>query len=404
MSFSTSQRLVHLDALRGFALLGILVMNVQLFSMPGAAYANPTAYGDLTGANLVVWWIGQLLFSYKFMALFSLLFGAGIVLFAERAMAAGKRPVWLHYRRMVWLLLFGLAHAYLLWYGDILVSYALCGMLVYPLRGQRPWVQLTVGLALFALASAIAFMHHLSLQDWPLESYTETLEAWAPDGDDINEELAAYRGSYWDQMHHRAPEAVLREVRLFISRSLFRVSGLMLMGMALFKLGILQGARSPRFYARMMLGFLPVGLTMVAYGAWQNFRHDWVLEYAMFGGYQYNYWGSLLVALGLLGVVMWIATSGYLARLHRWLEAVGQTAFSNYILQSVIGTGIFYGTGLGLFGKVSRVGQLAIVVGVWIVQLLLASWWLTRFRQGPLEWLWRALTYWQYTPFRRTDP
>lgn len=379
-------------------------MNVQLFSMPGAAYANPTAYGDLTGANLVVWWIGHLLFDYKFMALFSLLFGAGIVLFAERVLAAGNRPTWLHYRRMLWLLLFGLAHAYLLWFGDILVCYALCGMLVYPLRGRRPWFLLTVGLLLFALASAIALMHHVNLHEWPLESYTETLDAWAPNGDDIADELAAYRGGYWEQMRERAPQAVLTELRLFFSHSMFRVSGLMLMGMGLFKLGVLQGARSPRFYGRMVLVFLPVGLAIVAYGARENFRHDWALEYARFGGYQYNYWGSLLVALGLLGGVMWIASRGYLAHFRRWLEPVGQTAFSNYILQSVIGTGIFYGSGLGLFGKVSRVGQLTIVVGVWILQLALASWWLKRFRQGPLEWVWRALTYWQRTPFRRVAP
>lgn len=401
MSLSTSQRLVHLDALRGFALLGILVMNVQLFAMPAAAYSNPTAYGDLTGGNLVVWWLGHLLFNYKFMSLFSLLFGAGIVLFAERAHLAGNRPARLHYRRMTWLLVFGLAHAYLLWCGDILVSYALCGMLVYPLRGQRPWLLLTLGLTLFALASVIALVHHLSLHNWPLESYFETLDTWAPDADDIAKELAAYRGGYWDQMRQRAPQAMVTELRLFFNRSLFRVSGLMLMGMALFKLGILQGARSPRFYGRMLLGLLPVGLAIVAYGARENFRHGWVLEYAMFGGYQYNYWGSLLVALGLLGGVMWIATSGYLALPRRWLEAVGQTAFSNYILQSVIGTGIFYGTGLGLFGSVSRVGQLAIVVGVWLVQLVLTSWWLTRFVQGPLEWSWRALTYGHRTPFRR---
>jgi len=182
-----------------------------------------------------------------------------------------------------------------------------------------------------------------------------------------------------------APKAAPVELGLFFTHSLLRISGLMLMGMALFKLGILKGPRAPRFYGTMVLGILPLGVGIVAYGAWQSFRHDWALEYAMFGGYQYNYWGSLLVALGLLGGVMWIAQRGYLSLVRRWLEPVSQTAFSNYIAQSMIGMGVIYGTGLGLFGSVSRTNQLIFVVGVWILQLALSSWWLTRFHQGPLE-------------------
>ena len=130
-------RIDSLDVLRGVAVLGILVLNVQAFAMPWAAYFNPTAYGDLEGANLFVWVAGRMLADQKFMTIFSMLFGASIVLMTERAEACGDARR-LHYRRMGWLLVIGLLHAHLLWSGDILFLYAVCGMLVYPLRRQPP--------------------------------------------------------------------------------------------------------------------------------------------------------------------------------------------------------------------------------------------------------------------------
>src|SRR5438046_2779024 len=133
-----TERIVPMDVLRGFALLGILVMNIQSFAMVGAVYDNPTAYGDLKGANFLVWLLSHLLADQKFISIFSMLFGAGILLLWQRAEASGGRPARLHYRRMSWLILFGLLHAYLLWYGDILVIYGMCGLFVYLFRRKSP--------------------------------------------------------------------------------------------------------------------------------------------------------------------------------------------------------------------------------------------------------------------------
>jgi len=149
-------RVESIDALRGFAVLGILLMNVQSFAMPEAAYINPTAYGRLDGANGWAWLVSHVLADRKFMAIFSMLFGAGILLFTRRAEARGDSPVRLHVRRMLWLVVFGLAHAYLLWYGDILVAYGICGLLAYPLRHLRPGRRFVLGLALLAVASGLA--------------------------------------------------------------------------------------------------------------------------------------------------------------------------------------------------------------------------------------------------------
>ena len=126
-----SDRIASLDVLRGFAVLGILVMNIQAFAMPMAAYFNPTAYGDLSGVNFFTWLVSYLFVDQKFLSMFSLLFGAGICLFADRVEARSGRSAGLHYRRMFWLLLFGLVHAYFLWSGDILVTYALCGSVLF---------------------------------------------------------------------------------------------------------------------------------------------------------------------------------------------------------------------------------------------------------------------------------
>ena len=163
-------RIDAIDVLRGFALLGILVMNIQSFAMPQAAYFNPTAYGDLEGANLYVWLAGRMFADQKFMTVFSMLFGAGIVLMAGRAEARGGSVGRAHYRRMGWLAVIGLLHAHLLWYGDILFTYAVCGMVLYPLRHLSPGRLLALGTTLLAVGSAFSVGAGMSLPYWPEEA------------------------------------------------------------------------------------------------------------------------------------------------------------------------------------------------------------------------------------------
>ena len=150
-----SERIASLDVLRGLAVLGIMIMNIQAFAMPMAAYSNPTAYGDLSGINFFIWLVSYLFVDQKFLSMFSLLFGAGICLFADRVEARSGRSAGLHYRRMFWLLLFGLVHAYFLWSGDVLVTYALCGLVIFFLRNRSPRTLVIIGLAVFSVASVI---------------------------------------------------------------------------------------------------------------------------------------------------------------------------------------------------------------------------------------------------------
>jgi uncharacterized protein len=396
-----AHRIVALDLLRGFALLGILVMNIQAFSMPMAAYFNPTAYGDLAGLNRSVWFLSHLLTDQKFMTIFSLLFGAGILLLAGRLEARGQ-PAWrTHYRRNFWLLLFGLAHAYLLWWGDVLVLYALCGFVVFWFRKFSPRWLLLLALLSLAVPSILVWFGGATMPYWPPEVLAEMRANWQPALPAIQAELAGYRGGWLAQMEARIPQSLEIDTVEFLFWGFWRAGGLMLLGMALYKWQVLTARRSSRFYAAMLLIGLPVGVSLAGYGAYQNFARQWEMVYSRFGlGFQFNYWGSLLASSGYVGLVMLWAQWGGLPRLQTALAAVGRTALSNYFLQTLIATTIFYGHGFGLFGAVERTGQILFVLAIWIFQLVWSPIWLHYFRFGPAEWLWRSLTYRQLQPMR----
>jgi uncharacterized protein len=176
----------------------------------------------------------------------------------------------------------------------------------------------------------------------------------------------------------------------------------MLVGMALYKMGVLSARRSRNFYLALIAVALLVGVPIIGIGVQHNFANQWVSSpRAYLVGVQHNYWASMLVSLGWIGAVMLLCRSAVLEALKRGLAAVGRTAFSNYILQTVLCTTIFYGHGLGLFGQVERSGLALIVLAIWLTQLTISPIWLRHFHFGPLEWLWRSLSYRKVQPFRR---
>ncbi|MFQ5741628.1 MAG: DUF418 domain-containing protein [Acidobacteriota bacterium] len=284
-----AERIAALDVLRGFALLGILVMNIQAFSMIMAAYINPTAYGDLTGANYRTWFLSHVLTDQKMMTIFSMLFGAGIVLLSSRIEARGHSAAGVHYRRMFWLLAFGLLHGYLLWYGDILFLYGVCGLVVYLFRKLSPRKLLVLGVLVISVSSAIYLFFGWSMQFWPSEPLAEFKnETWQPPPERVAWEVAAYQGGWLEQMAHRVPATLQFETFLLLIWGFWRAGGLMLVGMGLYKLGVFSAKRSPRLYLAFVAMGALVGIPVVLYGVQRNFATGWG-PLSLFYGSQYNY-------------------------------------------------------------------------------------------------------------------
>jgi uncharacterized protein len=299
------------------------------------------------------------------------------------------------------LLILGLSHAYLLWYGDMLVPLALSGAVVCFVRRLSPtWLLILGGLA-FATASALSFgLTWSTAQSDPVALATWRAQ-WTPRPAVIALEIAQYRGGWTEQMAQRVPAALETQTLDFVTRLLWQMTGLMLIGMALFKQGVLSAARSRTFYRRMGTFGFGAGTLLISIGLWRSFATGWdLLDFALVSQ-QLHYWGNLFVALGWTALVMLLCQRGWPLRP---VAAVGRMALSNYLLQSVICTTIFYGHGLGLFGRVDRAGQLAIVVGVWAFQLLASSAWLRYFAVGPVEWVTRWLVFRRRPSFLRSSP
>jgi uncharacterized protein len=417
------QRVGSVDVLRGFALLGILVMNIYAFAMPWSAYWNPFAGGGQGSLDRGTWWFTHLVFEMKFMTLFSMLFGAGLALMAQRAEAKGGRFGGIYYRRLLWLLLIGMVHAYLMWFGDILVWYALCGLILYPLRRVRPRFLIPIGAVLICVVVPSGlFFGYTILPEWKRsaleaeaardagEELTEeqetAIELWAqqsagahPDPEDLEEEVAVYKeGSWGDQVVFRAPLVLQMQIGALIFFGFWRIAGLMLIGMGLLKLGVFSAARSLAFYAWCCVIGYGVGLPVVYWGAVKMVDSRWDVFYMNQGGMFPNYFASIAVAFGHLGLVMLVCRSGVLSALTSRLAAVGRMALTNYLSHTIIATTIFYSWGFGLFDDFGRFALMGFVLAIWIFQLVVSPIWLRHFRFGPAEWLWRSLTYWRRQP------
>lgn len=409
---ASDERIDSVDTLRGLALLGIFVMNIPTFALPEAAFMNPPLAGGFAGLDYGVWLVNHLFFEFKMMAIFSLLFGAGVALMGERIVATGRRPARTHYQRMGWLLLFGMLHAYLIWFGDILVAYAVIGMLVFPLRRLRARWLMVLGVAVLPVAMVFSglmqalfeLMRSQAESGDPkmVKAWAETRAMFYPSPDDLDEERQRLLGSFFSRAVGTAPSVLQIQVYMLTMWGLWRVGGLMLIGMALYKWRVLSAERSVRFYAAMTgLGF-GLGLPIVGTGVWMMHRSgfDPIAYFGVVG--MFNYVGSLGVAAGWVGLVLLICRLGLLTRVRSLLASVGRMALTNYLMQSLIAAFIFYGWGLGYFGQLNRTELVPIVLGVWALQLVFSPLWLARFRFGPMEWLWRSLTYMRLAPMRKT--
>lgn len=390
-----TQRIRSLDVLRGFALFGVLAMNMQAFADVFAVYMNPFAAGDISAVDYACWCVNHVLADMKFITIFSMLFGAGIILMTNRSKAKTGRSAGVHYRRMVWLMLFGVAHALLLFNGDILFIYGMVGLIAYWFCRLRPWTQMATAVILLMVPAAF-----LSMMDFMSgEDLQAMRDMWKPSADYTESIRVAMRGGFREQFAVRLEGWT--EMFSFLVVFGWRVLACMLLGMAMFSLDVFSASRSKGFYTGLAVFGFGVGLPLSAWGIYDHQVHEWDMVRCMGVGSLFNYFGSLFAAFGWIGLIMLMCRADALPGLRARLSAVGRMAFTNYIMQSVLCTLIYNGHGLGQFGQVDRVWQQVLAIAIFAFQLWYSHWWLQRYRYGPLEWLWRSLTYWQQQPFRR---
>jgi len=393
-------RLLNIDIIRGIALLGILLMNIQAFSMNFSAYSNPTSIGDLSGVNFYVYYFSHIFADQKFMTIFSILFGVGIVLMAENIEKKGGSPSKIHYKRMFILATFGLLHAYLLWFGDILFPYALAGMIAYTARKKSVKFLLITAFISIGFCSLVMLLISFAIPMMEEADLQSMLAIWAPTQEMIDKDILVNQASWLGQMEHRNFMASKMQTNVLFY--LFRIVGLMMIGMALFKLDFFGKRFSNKSLVISAVITLALGLLLVITGNQANFDSGWGLD-SMMSGIQPNYWGSILMAYSYMSLLIVFCRSSALIQLKNLFANVGKMALTNYLSHTLICGFIFYGWGLGYYGSFERSDMLLVVLGVWTFQLFFSSFWMSRYQFGPFEWLWRSMTYGKRQPLKITQ-
>lgn len=423
-----SERIFALDTIRGFAVLGILLMNILGFGLTGSAYTTPTALvGGNEGWNLFAWIAQMFYFEGTMRGLFTLLFGAGAVLYTSRLERAGLglQVADYYFRRNLWLVVFGVFNAWiLLWSGDILFFYGLSALFLFvfrnlPVRALLLWAALfltvqpmvgvrdyTAFIAAQAQAPALikkeeAKQKLSEAQQHQLEVYRDGVRWAQPKPEKVAQNIKQMRDGYRTAAGRVREHAWDMETRFFPTMGLWECLGMMLLGMALFKSGALTLGWSSRAYWTLLAVGYGIGLTVNALEIRHVMANDfspaanmlpWTLTYDL---------GRIPTTLGHVALAMLIVRGGWLRALQERFAAAGRMALSNYLAQSVICLFLFTGLGFGLFGQLQRHELYYVVLAIWVVQLAWSPWWLARYQYGPMEWLWRSLTRWQWQPMRK---
>jgi len=426
-----SERIIILDALRGIAILGILLMNIPGFGLPEIQASDPSIFNE-TGVNYKTWYVINWIFSGTQRAFFSMLFGAGMILFISRLEKRmdGMMPTIYFFRRQMWLMAFGLFNAFvLLWFWDILFHYALCGMMLfvfYRLPAKTLLVMSFVSLVLMtardnknlydnkniiskgeAVARIDSTVSKLTaLQKDELEEMTGFKEKSSQESKiKVAEKEVLHMTGNFASVYKVQSEKSAHVHMYYIYYGLWDILIFMFMGMAFYKNGVLLGNAPVKLYWLLFVGGLGLGLLLSYVSMQQIIQNKFSsFEFAKNVSFDPYQLARMLRSLGFFGFVMLLYKSEAFKWFFNLFRPVGQMAFTNYLMQSLIGAIFFYGCGLGYFGKLERFELYIYVAIVWTIEIIWSHVWLRYYRFGPLEWAWRSLTYWKKQPVKKGEP
>jgi len=427
-----AERILILDSLRGFAILGILMMNIPGFALPQALFGDLNLLHETGTINSGVWYFIDFFLEGSQRALFSMLFGAGIILFVSRQekKVPGTWPADYFLRRQLWLLLVGLINSFiLLWFWDILIDYACCGVIVFAFRRSSPKALLIAAFIclilmtvrenydfykdkrMIARGETIAAMDTTGTKLTPkqksqLAAMTTFKESSQPDKkrEKMQEQLETVRGKYTDFYEYNSERRMHSFINYFFY-GIWDVLSFMFIGMAFYKSGVLIGKAPVSWYLWMCMLGLGVGLTLSYFRLQPIFDNGYnQFNYTKNVSFEFYEISRTIRAIGIFGLIMLLYKSGWFNWLFALLRPVGQMAFTNYLAQSFMCGLFFYGIGFGMYGKLQRYEMYYVVATVWVIQIIYSHIWLHFFSFGPLEWAWRSLTYWKVQPMRKTGP
>jgi uncharacterized protein len=403
-----AERIQIVDILRGFALFGILLVNMAIFSQPFQAILFP-ADPEMPWYDWAATWLIHFLGEGKFYALFSLLFGLGMILLMERIEARGRKFAPFYARRLLALLLIGFVHAFLIWPGDILIFYALLGFPLLLFRKAKPrtlliWAVILISLPLLFIAAVTGLV---------------ALGGMTPEGaQQIEQSFAAVKAGYLADFTRGYEvyaggnflEITARRVYDYMSMGLASIFVLGFNILAMFLIGVWFGKRRifneleahRPFFRKLLAWGLIVGLLGNALYATLIMgipRYDASIELLVATVAQGI--GAPLLMLGYVAAICLLALRPAWGRRLAVLAPVGQMALTNYLLESIVCTLIFYGYGLALFGRAGAAWGIVLTVVIYLLLIPFSHWWMKRFLYGPAEWLWRSMTYWRLQPIRR---
>jgi uncharacterized protein len=426
---AASDRIKSIDAIRGVALLGILMMNIPGFGINWDFWYQILT-GPREGADYKTFAVVFTFFEGTMRGLFSMLFGAGMVLFMQNKQdVPGGPPVSeYYYRRLMWLVLFGLFNAFiLLWQGDILFFYGLCGMLLFPFRKFHPKWLIVIALVCMSI-TMVKWQWDWNETRTKRKAYNEAKAAqndkkeltgdqqgaiatWEeieknqkPDTLWSNRNLRKMRGDYGTIFTYFIPRNSGGEV-WYMYNGVWDMLMMMFFGMALYLLGFFSNKlRTSTYFMWLLIGYgvgIPIGWVlldnaMYSTGHFSDYVDSMRIPHNVFGEFR-----RVFLTIGHASLVMLVFRSRIVPWLMKALANVGQMAFTNYLMQSIICTWFFYGYGFGNYNKLRFHQLYYVVISVWIFQLIFSTIWLRYFRFGPFEWLWRSLTYWKKQPMKK---